>query len=92
MSFQNIRWTEDGAVVYDQEGRVRQMTRCTIHLNEQDAADVDDYVKRFCLKGATLDAIMSLIFRMGLREMKAQTDLDRYLDEQDEQHMDKVRA
>ena len=60
--------------------------------NEQDAADVDDYVKRFCLKGATLDAIMSLIFRMGLREMKAQTDLDRFLDEQDEQNKDKVEA
>lgn len=83
MTFQNIRWTEDGAVVYDQEGRVRQLTRCTIHLNEQDAVDVGDYVNRFGLQGATVDAILSMIFRMGLREMKAQTDLDRFLDEQD---------
>lgn len=92
MTFMNIRWTEGGAVVCDQEGKVRQLTRCTIHLNEQDAADVDDYVKRFCLKGATLDVIFSMIFRMGLREMKAQTDLDRFLDEQDEQNKDKVEA
>lgn len=92
MTFQNVRWTEGGAVVCDDEARVRQLTKCTIHLNEQDAIDVGDYVNRFGLQGATIDVIFSMIFRMGLREMKAQTDLDRYLDEQDEQHMDKVRA
>ena len=38
---------------------------------------VAETIKRFDLKSATIDAVLSLIFRMGLREMKAQTDLDR---------------
>ena len=84
MTFQNIRWTDDSVIVRDDNDRPRQITRCTIHLNEQDALDVEDYIKRFDLRGATIDAVLSLIFRMGLREMKTQTDLDRYLDEQDE--------
>lgn len=92
MTFQNIRWSKDGVVVHDDEGHIRQLTRCTVHLNEQDAIDVGDYVNRFGLQGATIDAILSMIFRMGLREMKAQTDLDKYLDEQDEQNKDKVEA
>ena len=92
MTFQCIRMTNDSAVVRDENGRPRQMTKCTIHLNEQDALDVEDYIKRFGLRGATVDAVLSLIFRMGLREMKSQTDLDKYLDEQDEQNMDKARA
>ena len=83
MSFQNIRWTEGGAVLYDGAGHVRGLTRCNVELNEQDAVDVSDYVNRFGLQDATVDAILSMIFRMGLREMKAQTDLDRFLDEQD---------
>lgn len=92
MTFQNVRWTEGGAVLYDGAGHIRGLSRCNVELNEQDAVDVGDYVNRFSLQDATVDAILSLIFRMGLREMKAQTDLDRFLDEQDEQHMDKVRA
>ena len=92
MTFQNIRWTDRGVIVRDLDGRPRQVTHCTIHLNEQDALDVEDYIKRFGLQNMTIDGVLSLIFRMGLREMKAQTDLDRYLDEQDEQHMDKVRS
>ena len=84
MTFMNIRWTENSAIVRDENDRPRQVTKCTIHLNEQDALDVEDYIKRFDLRNATVDAVLSMIFRMGLREMKAQTDLDRYLDEQDE--------
>ena len=92
MTFMNIRWTENSAIVRDENGRPRQVTKCSIHLNEQDAADVEDYIKRFDLRGATVDAILSMIFRMGLREMKAQTDLDRYLDKQYEQRKDKVES
>ena len=92
MTFQHIRWTEGGAIVRDLDGRPRQITKLTIHLNEQDTLDVEDYIKRFDLRNATIDWVLSLIFEMGLREMKAQTDLDRFLDEQDEQNMDKVRA
>ncbi len=83
MTFQNVRWTEGGAVLYDGAGHIRGLTRCNIELNEQDAVDVGDYVNRFALQGATLDAVLSLIFRMGLREMKKQTDLDRYICEQE---------
>lgn len=92
MTFQYIRMTNDSAVVYDANEQVRQLTKCTIHLDAEHAADVDEYVKRFSLQGGTVDWILSLIFEMGLREMKAQTDLDKYLDEQDEQNTDKVNA
>lgn len=92
MTFQHIRWTEGGVIVRDLDGRPRQITKLTIHLNEQDTLGVEDYIKRFGLQNMTIDGVLSLIFKMGLREMKAQTDLDRYLDEQDEQHMDKVKA
>jgi hypothetical protein len=83
MTFQHVRWTEGGVIVRDLDGRPRQITKLTIHLNEQDALDVEDYIKRFDLRNATIDTILSLIFKMGLREMKAQTDLDRFLDDQD---------
>ena len=92
MTFQYIRMTNDSAVVYDGDEHTRQLTKCTVHLDAEHAADVDEYVKRFGLQGATIDWVLSVIFEMGLREMKAQTDLDKYLDEQDEQHMDKVMA
>ena len=92
MTFQYIRMREGCGVVYDDAGNVRQLTTCAVHLDEQHAADVYEYVKRFNLRTATIDWVLSLIFEMGLREMKAQTDLDRFLDEQDEQNMDKVRA
>lgn len=78
--------------VFDDEYRIRQLTRCAVHLDEDHVKDVYDYIERFGLKGATFDAVLSLIFEMGLREMKKQTDLDRYLDEQDEQNKDKVEA
>lgn len=92
MTFQYIRMKEGCGAVCDGDGILRQLTSCSVHLDEQHAVDVKDYVDRFGLRDMTLDAILSLIFGMGLREMKAQTDLDRYLDEQDEQHMDKARA
>lgn len=83
MTFQYIRMKEGCGVVCDGDGILRQLTRCSIHLDEQHAADVRDYVDRFGLQRATLDAVLSLIFEMGLREMKKQTDLDRYMDEHD---------
>ena len=84
MTFQYIRMCSDCGVVYDDDGNIRQLSRCAVHLDDQHAADVYEYVKRFDLKTATADWVLSLIFEMGLREMKRQTDLDRYLDEQDE--------
>ena len=92
MTFQYIRMRDGCGVIYDDAGNICQLTTCAVHLDEQHAADVYEYVKRFDLRTATIDWVLSLIFEMGLREMKAQTDLDRYLDEQDEQNMDKVRA
>ena len=92
MTFQYIRMKEGCGAVCDGDGILRQLTRCSVHLDESHARDVKDYVDRFGLQGATLDAVLSLIFEMGLREMKSQTDLDKYLDEQDEQNMDKVSA
>ena len=79
MTFQNIRMRSDCGVVYDDDGNIRQLTNCAVHLDEQNAADVYEYVKRFDLKTATIDWVLSLIFEMGLREMKRQTDLDRFM-------------
>jgi len=83
MTFQYIRMKEGCGVVCDGDGILRQLTRCSVHLDEQHALDVGDYINRFGLQGATIDSVLSLIFEMGLREMKSQTDLDRFLDEQD---------
>ncbi len=83
MTFLYIRMKEGCGIVCDGDGILRQLTRCAVHLDEQHARDVKDYVDRFGLQSATLDAVLSLIFEMGLREMKAQTDLDRFLDDQD---------
>ena len=79
MTFQYIRMREGCGVVYDDAGNVRQLTTCAVHLDEQHAAEVYEYVKRFSLKTATIDWVLSLIFEMGLREMKRQTDLDRFM-------------
>lgn len=79
MTFQYIRMKEGCGVVYDDVGIIRQLTSCSVHLDEQHAADVYEYVKRFGLKAATVDAVLSMIFEMGLREMKSQTDLDRFM-------------
>lgn len=92
MTFQYIRMKSDCGVVCDGDGILRRLTSCAVHLDAQHAQDVKDYVYRFGLRGSTVDWVLSLIFEMGLREMKKQTDLDKYLDEQDEQHMDKVKA
>ena len=81
MTFQYIRMSDGCGVVCDGDGILRQLTRCSVHLDGQHALDVGDYINRFGLQGATLDAVLSMIFEMGLREMKRQTDLDRYMDE-----------
>lgn len=79
MTFQYIRMREGCGVVYDDAGNVRQLTTCAVHLDEQHAAEVYEYVKRFSLRTATIDWVLSMIFEMGLREMKRQTDLDRFM-------------
>lgn len=83
MTFQYIRMKEGCGVVYDDAGNVRQLTRCSVHLDDQHTKDVCEYIERFGLRSATIDWVLSVIFEMGLREMKRQTDLDRYLDDQD---------
>ena len=92
MTFQYIRMSDLSGVVIDDENRIRQITRCAVGVDEEHVKDVYDYIERFGLQAATFDAVLSMIFEMGLREMKSQTDLDKYLDEQDEQNMDKVSA
>lgn len=79
MTFQYIRMKEGCGVVCDDDGILRQLTRCSVHLDEQHARDVKDYVDRFGLRPATVDDVLSMIFEMGLREMKRQTDLDRFM-------------
>lgn len=83
MTFQYIRMSDQCGVVIDDNNRIRQLTRCAVHLDDEHVKDVYDYVERFGLKDATADWVFSLIFEMGLREMKRQTDLDIYLDDQD---------
>lgn len=83
MTFQYIRMKDGCGVVRDDDGIPRQLTRCSVHLDDQHAHDVDEYIRRFDLMPFTIDSILSLIFEMGLREMKRQTDLDKYMDDQD---------
>lgn len=83
MTFQYIRWSDGGAAVYDEDGNVRQLTRCAVHLTDKASIEMGDYINRFGLQDATIDWVLSLIFEMGLREMCRQTDLDRFMCEQE---------
>ena len=42
MTFQYIRMRSDCGVVYDDDGNIRQLTNCAVHLDEQNSADVYD--------------------------------------------------
>lgn len=79
--------TNQCGVVKDENDYIRQLTRCAVNIDGGHVKDVYDYIDRFGLQDATFDDVLSLIFEMGLREMKRQTDLDRYMDEHE-----KVRA
>lgn len=79
MTFQYIRMSDLSGVVIDDDNRIRQITRCAVGIDESHVKDVYDYIERFGLQAATFDAVLSMIFEMGLREMKRQTDLDRFM-------------
>ena len=83
MTFLNIRFTNASLVIRDDADRPRQFLHMTVHLNEQQAEALEEYAERFRLKDATWDMMLSRVFRLGLAEIKAQTELDRWMDEHD---------
>ena len=88
----SIRMTDWSTVFVDDDGHPIQITHMDVRLSSDARVAVGDYTKRFGLQDKPLDIVLSDIFNLGLKEAKAVTSLDRYLDEQDEQHMDKVKA